>query len=424
MSGGSAEGLRTGDSFVAAEPLEDLPARLARWRADTPGVAARVHLNNAGASLMPSPVLEAMVGHLQREAEIGGYEAGDEAASRVAAAYAALARLLGGGTATPENVAIVENATVGFGQAVSALDFRPGDAIVTTRADYVSNQILFLTLARRLGVEVLRAEDLPEGGFDPDSLRELARRPRCRLVAVTWVPTNSGLVQDVEAAGAICRELDRPYLVDACQAVGQLPVDAGRLGCDFLSGTARKFLRGPRGIGFLYVSDRMLRRGAAPLLLDMRGARWVEADRYELQPGARRFENWEFSYALVLGLGEAARYALEAGVEETGRRAAALAERARQRLAGLPGARVLDRGRRVAAIATAAFAGRDARDLAAALRRRGVNTTATLREFAVIDMEEKGALSALRVSPHYYNTEEEIDALVEALAEILARPTA
>lgn len=396
--------------------------RLARWRADTPGTAVRVHLNNAGASLMPIPVLEAVTGHLRREAEIGGYEAEDEARPAIDAAYAAVARLLGTSAA---NVAVVENATVAFAQAVSAFDFRAGDAILTTRADYVSNQLLFLSLARRLGVEVLRAADLPAGGVDPESLREAARRhPRVRLVTVTWVPTNSGLVQDVEAVGEVCRELDLPYLVDACQAVGQIPIDVGRLGCDFLSATARKFLRGPRGIGFLYVADRMLARGAAPLVLDMRGAHWVEADRYELFDGARRFENWEFAQALVLGLGEAARYALDIEVEEGGRRAAGLAAFARERLASLPGARVLDRGARVSAIATVAFPGCDARDLAAALQRRRINTVATLRDYAVIDMDEKRAASALRVSPHYFNTEAEIEDLVAALPEALAEAAA
>src|SRR5260370_18219116 len=178
---------------------------------------------------------------------------------------------------------------------------------------------MYLSLARRIGVETVRAEDLPEGGVDPDSVRRLARHPRTRLVALTWVPTNSGLIQDAHAVGEACAELGVPYLVDACQSVGQMAVEVQELRCDFLAGTARKFLRGPRGIGFLYVPDRTLHRGAFPLLVDMRGADWTDPDAFPLADRARRFENWEFAHALVLGLGEAARDTLEVGPGGPGR---------------------------------------------------------------------------------------------------------
>jgi selenocysteine lyase/cysteine desulfurase len=319
--------------------------------------------------------------------------------------------------AAARNVAIVENATVAFNQAISAFDFRPGDRIVTTRTDYPSNQILYLSLARRAGVEVVRADDLPEGGVDPESVRRLAGHPRARLVALSWVPTNSGLVQDARAVGAVCAELGVPYVIDACQAVGQLPVDVTALGCDFLGATGRKFLRGPRGIGFLYVSDRMLERGAFPLFLDMRGADWTDPDVFLLADGARRFENWEFAYALVAGLREATRYTLDvgpAGAERARRLAAGL----RERLAAVPGVRVLDRGRERCAIVTVDVAGRNAADLELELRKRGINTSSADRQSGVLDMDEKRARTALRFSPHYYNTEDELDAAVAALAEL------
>ncbi len=391
------------------------PAALERWRRDTPGCQDRIHLNNAGAALMPRSVLDTVTGHLAREAAIGGYEASDEAAPRIAETYELVARLVG---AAPRNIALVESATVAFAQAVSAFDFRPGDRIVTTRTDYPSNQLRYLSLARRMGVETVRADDLPEGGVDPDSVRRLARHSRTRLVALTWVPTNSGLVQDARAVGEVCAELGVPYLVDACQSVGQMVVEVQELRCDFLAGTARKFLRGPRGIGFLYVADRTIERGAFPLLVDMRGADWTDPDAFRLADGARRFENWEFAHALVLGLGEAARYTLEVG--PVGReRARRLAASLRQRLAALPGVRVLDRGAEPCAIVTVAVAGREADDLKLRLRERGVNTSAAGRDDGVIDMDAKRATSVLRLSPHYYNTEDELDAAVAALAELV-----
>ncbi len=394
---------------------------LAQWRGETPGCANRVHLNNASAGLMPKPVVDAVVAHLSREANFGGYESSDDAAAAVSEAYASVAKLLG---ARPDNVAIVENSTVAFFQALAAFDFKPGDVIVTTRNDYISNQLAYLSLARRGGIEVRRAADLATGGVDPQSVRELLRDPHVRLLAVTWVPTNSGLMQPVEALGEIAESAGVPYLIDACQAVGEISVDVARLRCDFLSATGRKFLRGPRGIGFLYVSDRALRRGDHPLYIDMRGAHWKTADTFQLVEDASRFENWEFAYSLVLGLGEAARYAGSIGVERGGRRARDLAATLRSKLSALPGFRVLDRGRELAAIVTVEVPGWHAADLVKLLRGKNINTSATTREYAVIDMDEKHAVSALRISPHYYNTEAELDLLVDALNSLPATAAA
>ena len=391
--------------------------QIRRWRRDTPGCEGRIHLNNAGAALMPSPVLETIRGHLDLEAKIGGYEAEDAVADRVREVYELAGRVIGAG---PECVAIVENATVAVSQALSAFDFHPGDVLVTTRHDYTSNQLMYLSLARRLGIEVQRAEELPEGGVDPDSVRRLVAHPRCQLVSLTWIPTNSGLVQAAAEVGEICEAAGVPYLVDACQAVGQIPVDVQRLRCDYLAATARKFLRGPRGIGFLYVSERAIARGDAPLYVDMRGAGLVDPERFVLVPDARRFENWEFPYALILGLGEAARYALEVGIEATGARAMELAAEVREKAGALPGVRVADRGARLCAIATVEVPGRDAENLLGRLRQAGINVNVSLKGEGPYNAPEAGAPPVLRISPHYYNTSEEIDRAVAVLGDLLA----
>ncbi len=390
---------------------------LARWRAETPEVARLTHHNNAGAALAPLPVRRAVAEYLDREAALGGYEAAESSVEELRGAGETVGALIG---ARGRNIALTQNATTAFAQAMAVFDFRPGDRILTSRADYASNQIMYLALAQRLGVEVVRIPDGPQGGIDPDALEREAARRRPALVAVTWVPTNSGLVQPVEAVGAVCRRLEIPYLVDACQAVGQLVVDVDRVGCDYLAAAARKFLRGPRGIGFLYAADRVIEAGAYPITVDMHGATWSDPDRFTLTPDARRFESWEVSPALVAGLGAAAAYALEVGIPTAAARASALAAYARERLAEIDGVRVLDRGPALCAIATAEIAGRDAHSLKLALRARGINTSAADREDAVIDMDEKGARSALRLSPHYYNTPDEIDTAVAALAELLS----
>ena len=399
------------------ETLTSSPA-IDRWRAETPGCAHRNHLNNAGAALMPQPVIDAITEHIELESEIGGYEAEDTRAAAIEAVYAEIGALVG---APARNMAIVANATAGFIQSMSAFDLTSGDVILTSACDYVSYQIAFLALAKRRGVVIRHAPDLPEGGIDANALREMLRRERVRLVHVSWVPTNSGIVQDVAAVGAVCEEAGVPFLLDACQAVGQIPIDVGTIHCDYLSVTARKFLRGPRGIGFMYASDRALARGDHPLFVDMRGARWTDVDRYELVDNAQRFEDWEFPQALVLGLGAAARYARGVGVGTGGQRAARLAATVRRELATIDGVRVLDRGREQCAIVTADVNGRDATEIVTELRRRGINTTASLRWYGLIDFTAKGTTSAVRISPHYYNTEEEIESVLGHFRDIVAR---
>jgi selenocysteine lyase/cysteine desulfurase len=387
-------------------------------RSDTPGCQQRIHLNNAGAALMPNPVVRAIQDHIVLESRIGGYEAADARQDAVQAAYRSVADLIG---AQPRNIAFTENATASFIQALSSTRLERGDVILTTRNDYASNQIQFLSLQARVGVRVVRAPDRSEGGVDVQAMADLIRRFQPKLVCVTHVPTNSGLIQDVNAIGPVCRDAGVLYLVDACQSVGQLPIDVAELQCDFLSASSRKYLRGPRGVGFLYVSDRVLDQGLEPLYIDMRGADWIAEDHYRALPDARRFENWEFAWALVLATGEAARYATAVGIDLIRRRVSALARRVREGLGDIGQIRLLDRGGDLCGIVSAAIAGHDPATLVTALRSRGINTSAQIREFAVIDYDEKQATAALRISPHYYNTEEEIDLAVSAIRELLLR---
>ena len=392
---------------------------LARLRAETPGCASRIHFNNAGSGLMATPVLEAITEYLELEAELGGYEAADAREEAIHDFYAATAQLLG---CKARNIAFASNATDAFARALSSIPFASGDLILTTRDDYISNQIAFFSLRKRFGVDVVHAPNVPEGGVDVGAMERVMRERRPRLVAVTQIPTNSGLVQPVAEIGRRCRELELLYLVDACQSVGQYAIDVEQLGCDFLSATGRKFLRGPRGSGLLYVSDRALAAGYEPLFIDMRGARWVGPEDYRQVETAARFEDWEFSYATLLGSAAAIRYALTVGIDVIAERTPALGAALRERLAELDGVRIFDRGRRRCAIVTFTVDGWNSEVLMTELRRRRINSSVSAREHALYDFKDKGVEACVRMSPHYYNTEQEVDEVVDAVRELAARP--
>ncbi|MGI9515982.1 MAG: aminotransferase class V-fold PLP-dependent enzyme [Pirellulaceae bacterium] len=387
-------------------------------RDETPGVEHRIHLNNAGAGLMPRPVIDAIKNHVDLESQIGGYEAAAERTAEIEQTYDSVAKLI---NTASENIAICENATAAYALVLSSLNFREGDLILTTDDDYVSNQLMFLSLSQRTKVEIVRAPCLSTGGADVGAMIEIMDQRRPTLVAVTHIPTNSGLIQPVAEIGRACREREIWYLVDGCQSIGQVPVDVQSIGCDFYTASFRKFLRGPRGIGFMYASDRVLHSNLAPLFPDLRSADWTDANLFQIQKTAKRFENWEFPYALVLGAGASVAYASELGVENCSRRALNLAAILRQSLLKFDQrVRVLDEGKSLGAIVTLGLPGHAADTVKAALESERINTSISLRGFAVIDFDKKDVDWALRVSPHYYNTESEIETFINVVQEIVS----
>jgi selenocysteine lyase/cysteine desulfurase len=382
-------------------------------RARTPGCGRRLHLNNAGASLLAQPTLDAMTGHLRLEAEIGGYEAAAAAEEAIAATYVGLAELLGG---RPEEVALFDNATHAWQAAFYSVPIRAGDRILTGRNEYGSNVLAYLQVARRTGAEVVVVPDDEHGQLDTAALAELID-DRTRLIGVTHVPTSGGLVNPAAEVGRIARAAGVPFLLNATQSVGQFRVDVRALGCDLLAATGRKFLRGPRGTGFLWVSEAMVER-LDPYVAEIRSATWDGGRGFTWAPGARRFETWESSYVNVVGLGAAVRQALDLGLDAIGARTTALGARLRQRLDQLPGIATHDLGQVSCAIVTAKVEGRPAEEVAAALAGAGINVTTTVPEDTQFDTEVRDVHPLVRLSPHYYNTEEELDRAVAQVAAL------
>jgi len=391
-----------------------MPFDLQRARQDTPGCEHVLHFNNAGASLMPRPVLEATIAHLQFEAQIGGYEAADRAHNAIEHVYDAAAALIG---CSRDEIAIIENATRAWDMAFYSIPFKPGDRILTAMAEYASNYIAFLQVTRKTGAMV---EVIPNDAYGQISLEALRKAidDRVKLIAITHVPTNGGLVNPVVEVGKVAREHGILYLVDACQSVGQMPIDVNQIGCDMLSATGRKYLRGPRGTGFLYVRNSVLER-LEPPMLDLHAAEWVANDRYEIRPDARRFENWETNYAGKIGLGVAIDYALEWDVDITWRRIKSLAYKLRTQLSPLPGVIVRDRGVTQCGIVTFSVEDKSPDEIVSTLSKHNINVSVTRRSSTLLDMDARGLDNLVRASVHYYNSEEEVERFCRTVESLL-----
>jgi cysteine desulfurase/selenocysteine lyase len=387
--------------FGAAPPAA---LDVVRARRETPGCESLLHFNNAGAALMPEPVLEAVIRHLELEAEIGGYEAAERAEASLDRIYLSVAHLL---NCDRSEIAIVENATRAWDMAFYSLELRPGDRILTGKTEYASNYLAFLQASRRTGATIDVIPSAADGTVSLDGLRNLID-DRVRLIAITHVPTNGGLINPAEDIGAIALEAGIPYLLDACQSVGQMPIDVERIGCSMLAATGRKYLRGPRGTGFLYVNRQVLPQ-LEPPFIDMHAATWTEPDRFVFRPDARRFENWESYVAGRAGLCAAIDYALGWGLESICARVRHLADTLRARLGDVPGVRVHDLGTERGGIVSFVKSGHEPDTLHMALRDQRMNVSVSPASSTLLDMRERGLQSLIRASVHYYNTKAEID---------------
>jgi len=383
--------------------------------ADLVDYGDKLFLNSAGASLMPRSVTEKITAYLHREERLGGYLVAEQQSEEIAQFRQEAAHLIGCST---HNVTFAHSASAAYMQALSSIPLYAKDVILTSEVDYTSNFLRFLSLHKKRGVICKIIKSLPNGDLDIEHFRQLIDQYPVKLVAITHIPTNSGLVQDVATIGEICAAENLIFLLDSCQSIGQMDVNLKNIKCDFLTATGRKFLRGPRGTGFLYVSDRILNKGYAPLLLDGGNATWTGEKTYELMDSAERFGNWEKPYAMLMGLTEALRYLNEIGIQNIEKQNSMIIKRLRNNLSAIPSVTCYDLGTQTSNILTFRKAHKTPEDIKSSFTKHQVYYGISQQHQGQIDFNKKGIDWVVRLSPHYFNTVEEIDRISAIIEEI------
>jgi cysteine desulfurase/selenocysteine lyase len=386
-------------------------------RAETLAAENGIYLNNAGCSLMPGPVIDAVQGYFALEARTGGYPTMMQEAKKIDAVYTSIASLI---NAKPKEIALMSSHGVAWSSVFYGLSFKEGDRILTSRSEYGANYVAFLQMQKRTGCVIDVIPCANSGATDPVALEKMID-DRVKLIAITWIPTNGGLMNPAAEIGRVANDHGIPYLLDACQAVGQTPVDVHKLGCDYLTATGRKWLRGPKGTGFLYVrEDRLATGNPEPAIIDDFGAPWTDANEYILVDSARRFESHEKEPALMLGLGAAAEYAQALGLENIRKCVDDLAEGLRSELANLPGITVQNLGTEHAGLVTFTHDTVAAADITAALQNENISVKTIPRAGALLDALARDLPVLVRISAHYFNSEDELDTTMSVLRRAIA----
>jgi cysteine desulfurase/selenocysteine lyase len=383
-------------------------------RAETKGTAARVHFNNAGASLPPDVVVDTVANYLYEEALLGGYETEYKYREQLERTYTLIARLI---NADKNEVALVENASIAWGLAFNGIGFKKGDVVITSEMEYVTNLIGFLNARKTQGIEIKVIPNDEHRNFSIQALED-AITPQTRLIAVTHIPSTAGGMMPVAEIGKIARKHGVLYLVDACQSAGQAPLDVKEIGCDMLAVTGRKYLRAPRGTGFLFVRKEV-QDTLTPIFMDGHTVQWVTEDDFKIRDDARRFEVYERNRALTLGLGKAVEYALNIGIGRIWQRIQYLAGLMRQNLSLINGVTVHDRGDQQCGIVTFSVEGTDSALIKDSLAGKQINVSVGQAKSTLFYMNKNHLSSIVRASVHYYNTGDEIMLLCRELADIV-----
>tara|TARA_A100000164_G_scaffold4344_1_gene3914 strand:- start:434 stop:1603 length:1170 start_codon:yes stop_codon:yes gene_type:complete len=382
-------------------------------RLETPGCQSRIHFNNAGGSLIPRGVSVAVESYLNREQEIGSYEAAEEAKVLINSFYTKFSELL---NCSESEIAFIENSTRAWEMAVHSISWKPGDQIITGENEYGSNYLGLLHLAKQRSLKILTIPNDESGTISLSQLEESVT-DKTRLIAITHVASQRGDVQPASKVGEIANKHNILYLLDACQSVGQINLDTKSLKCDFLCGSGRKYLRGPRGTGFLYTKSTALKT-LEPVFLDLHSANWKNVGSYEFVRDAKMFECWERNMAAMIGLTTAVEYLLKLDVKMVEQRVKQLSLNLREKLSELAAIKILEKSNNCSGIVTFTKTSISATDLKDELQKKGINISVIKQRNARLDLGKECTGDINRASLHYYNSEQEISEFIKELTKL------
>lgn len=382
-------------------------------RRETPGAKYVAHFDNAGAALPCHDTVQAVTNYINKEARVGGYAMQFSNESAFQKFYKNAAELI---NCQPDEISLTIGASDAQAKILYSFPFKRGDVVVTTEMEYSNNFMNLLNLKKQKGIKIRIVKNEKDCSFNLEKF-ENAIDEKVKLIAATHIPTSSGQIAPVEAIGKIAKKHKIPYLLDACQSIGQCPVDVQKIGCDFATATSRKYLRGPRGLGFLFVKKSAMEM-LTPPTVESWFASWESKTVYKIERTHKMFEGFEKPYSNIVGLATAIDYQNQLGIEATWERIQQLSKILRIRLNSLKNVKVVDPKVNLSGIVTFVKKGVDGSKIHQNLAAQKINVSVTQPFSSLIDMKKRKLSEAMRASVHYYNTKNEIEKLVKSLDAI------
>ena len=369
-----------------------------------------INFNNAGASKNPEFVVNRIKEYLDEEVIFGGYYAAEKNKKHIINFYKNLSFLI---NCHESEISFVPSSTYGWNFFLDSVNLEKGDNIIIFDNEYGNN---FLSLLKKKNVEIRVSEIDTNGKICLSNLKKKIDK-KTKIICVCHIASQSGNIQNVEEICKVSKKLNNKiiFLLDACQSIGHIKIDVKKINCDVMVGSGRKYLRGPRGTGFMYIKDS-IKKNIRPSIFDSRSC--VLKKMKTILYKKNLFETFEFPPALIIGLSESLSYLNKLGIKKIEKKIKNLSIYFRKKIKKINSVTVYENPLLLSGINTISVEKKPVEKIHKYLLKKKILTSICTTSTSYHHFEKMNVKKLLRISFHHYNTRKEIDYLVEVLNDL------
>lgn len=372
-----------------------------------------INFNNAGSSKNSNKVIKTIIAYLEEEQKLGGYLAAKLNRPKILNFYRVFSKLI---KCKKSEISFLPSSTYGWNFFLNSISFKKNDNVIIFENEYGNN---FISLLKKKNLKIKVSKLSHDGQVCFESLKENIDR-NTKLVSVCHISSQCGNLIDVQKVGKIVKEINRNtlFLVDACQSIGQIDINVRKINCDVMIGSGRKYLRGPRGTGFIFIKDD-LKKNLSPIISDSFSCKIVNMKKIIYKKNY--FETFEYSPALLLGLTEAIENIHSIGIKKIQKKIKKLSLYFRLKVRKLNGVIIFENECLISGINTIIINGFSTKEVLDYLLKKKILCSISDNKTSYHFFKTRKRKSLLRLSFHYYNDFKEIDFLIKTIEELVSR---